>query len=119
MEVVWWTESYGERAYEPITIVTHTSLSSHAMDSGNERSGGIEGASISHLNGCSAYEPITIVTHPSLSSHAMDSGNERSGGIERASISHLNGMDIVKITRKEPKTGQKRTREWKEYIRAG
>nr|GEW41740.1 putative reverse transcriptase domain-containing protein [Tanacetum cinerariifolium] len=32
------------------------------------------------------------------------------------------GMDIAKITRKEPKTGQngqKRTREWKEYTRTG
>nr|GEU43429.1 boron transporter 4-like [Tanacetum cinerariifolium] len=37
--------------YVPITIVTYPSLSLHAMDSGNERSGGIERASISHLNG--------------------------------------------------------------------
>nr|GEV21977.1 hypothetical protein [Tanacetum cinerariifolium] len=28
-------------------------------------------------------------------------------------------MDIANITRKEPKTRQKRTREWKEYTRAG
>ncbi|GJR76606.1 hypothetical protein Tco_0088971 [Tanacetum coccineum] len=35
-----------EPAYEPIAIVTHTSPSSHAMDSGNERMGGIEEANL-------------------------------------------------------------------------
>nr|GEU97575.1 PHD finger protein ALFIN-LIKE 4-like [Tanacetum cinerariifolium] len=50
------------QAYEPITIVTHRSLSSHAMDSGNERSGGIERASISHLNAVAILAPEDVFT---------------------------------------------------------
>ncbi|GKE17143.1 hypothetical protein Tco_1424720, partial [Tanacetum coccineum] len=43
---------------EPMTIVTHPSLSSHAMDSGNERSGGIEGASAERI---SKSEPSIVI----------------------------------------------------------
>ncbi|GJR75814.1 hypothetical protein Tco_0088179 [Tanacetum coccineum] len=58
------------KAYEPIAIVTHPSLSSHIMDSGNERSGGIEGAMILgtdqhcfdvHNNGYFLHLPLRYV----------------------------------------------------------
>nr|GEY31845.1 hypothetical protein [Tanacetum cinerariifolium] len=56
---------------------------------------------------------------PSLQANVLDEGYPKSVKEARGHlIEQVIGSDIAIITRKEPKTGEKRTREQKEYTRA-